>query len=79
MDILRSELTTTDLYDVIDSTVTAPNNLNEEAIIRRKQAVREIITSHLDDKYYKKVLNIKHPVNVIKKIKRSESSVSTGG
>lgn len=36
MDKLRSELATKDLLDVIDSTVTAPNNLDEETFIKRK-------------------------------------------
>lgn len=58
MDTLKTELIQKYLIDVIDSTVTAPSDLDAKAINRRKQTVREIITSHLDDKHYKKVLTI---------------------
>ncbi|XP_074096483.1 uncharacterized protein LOC141525762 isoform X2 [Cotesia typhae] len=71
MDKLKTELIQKDLIDVIDSTVTTPSGLDAEAINRRKQTVREIITSHLDDKYYKKVLMIKDPVVVIEKLKEA--------
>lgn len=55
LDKLKSELSSKDLLDVIDPTVIGPDNLDVQTITKRKQSVREIITSHLDDKYYKRV------------------------
>ncbi|CAD6216046.1 GSCOCG00011254001-RA-CDS, partial [Cotesia congregata] len=79
LDKLKSELSSKDLLDVIDPTVIGPDNLDVQTITKRKQAVREIITSHLDDKYYKRVLTITDPIMVItslKEAKRVEKNVT---
>lgn len=79
LDKLKSELSSKDLLDVIDPTVIGPDNLDVQTIAKRKQAVREIITSHLDDKYYKRVLTITDPIMVItslKEAKRVEKNVT---
>ncbi|CAD6207870.1 GSCOCG00010259001-RA-CDS [Cotesia congregata] len=79
LDKLKSELSSKDLLDVIDPTVIGPDNLDVQTITKKKQAVREIITSHLDDKYYKRVLTITDPIMVItslKEAKRVEKNVT---
>lgn len=72
MDKLRSEISSKDLLDVIDPTVIGPDNLDEQTISKRKHTVREIITSHLEDKYYKRVLTITDPIMVLKSLKEAK-------
>ena len=49
MDHLRSELLVSNLLDIIDSEIEKPNNYNENLHNKRKELVRNIIFSHLDD------------------------------
>uniref|UniRef100_A0A6V7JTF3 Retrotransposon gag domain-containing protein n=1 Tax=Bracon brevicornis TaxID=1563983 RepID=A0A6V7JTF3_9HYME len=72
MDKLKSESNSKDLLDVIDPTVNALINLDEQTILKGRQTVREIITGRLDDKYYKKVLNIKDPSSILQSLKDSK-------
>ncbi|XP_039312239.1 uncharacterized protein LOC120359298 isoform X2 [Solenopsis invicta] len=79
MDYLKSELTNNDLLDVIDLSVTSPENLSESKIIKRIALVRDIIINHLDESYHKRILYEKEPIEILKKLrgyKKSEINVT---
>ena len=61
MDRLRSELMTNDLLFVIDSNDELLATLKEDCLTKRKALVRDIIVSHLDEQYHKKILSEKEP------------------
>ncbi|XP_050304604.1 uncharacterized protein LOC126742103 [Anthonomus grandis grandis] len=71
-DKLKSDLNSKELLDVIDGTVEGPVNIDEQTSLKRKQIVREIITGHIDDKYYKKILNTQDPREIIEMLKESK-------
>ena len=62
-DRLRSELLVNDMLVVIDS----PNSSN--ATLKRKGLVRDIIISHLDEHYHKKIFNETDLIVILNKIK----------
>ena len=57
VDCLKSELTSNDLLDVIDSKIQGQENLSKQNVLKRKSLVRDIIFNHLDEHYHKRILN----------------------
>ena len=79
LDKLKSELGSKDLLDAIDESINVPQIIDERTLTRRRETVREIITSRLDDCYYKRVLNIKDPkaiIQCLREAKRVENNVT---
>ncbi|XP_058810134.1 leucine zipper protein 1-like [Phymastichus coffea] len=66
---LKSELEAKDLLDIIDQRVNEPENLNENLKAKRKLAVRNIITSHIDNQFYRQVLTLKEPREMLEKLR----------
>ena len=58
MDILRSELSIADLLYIIDQTVKATVNYDEDVIKTHKCKVRDIIINRIDQTYHAKVVEI---------------------
>lgn len=78
-DYLKSELTTNDLIDVIDSSLSCPLELNQTLKGKRKAYVRDIIINHIDSKYHKRILGIFDPLEIISQLrlfKRGENNVT---
>jgi len=69
LDYLKSELTSNDLLDVIDTKVKGPENLSEAKINKRKSLVRDIIINHIDECYHKRILNLTDPKEILEKVK----------
>ncbi|XP_044741866.1 uncharacterized protein LOC123302841 [Chrysoperla carnea] len=79
MDHLRSELTEKDLIDVINDQINPPNNLTADTISKRRNKVRRIIISHLEEYYHAEVLNISDPKLVLQRIRefrRTENNLT---
>lgn len=65
---LKIELTEKDLIDVIIDQMNPPNNLNAETIPKRRNTVRRIIISHLEEYYHAKIFNISYSRLVLQRI-----------
>ena len=79
VDCLKSELTSNDLLNVIDSKIQGQENLSEQKVLERKSLVRDIIINHLDENYQKRILNESDPKEIIKKLRgyrKNESNVT---
>lgn len=68
-EFLTSELRTSDLLHVIDTTVTPPEGLNEKIIEKHEFKVRDIVINREDKVYHSKILHIKDPVEIINKLR----------
>lgn len=71
-DKLKSELISKDLLDVIDPEIPEPENLEENTHLKRKNTVREIIAHNLDDSFYKQIINIREPREMLVTIRESK-------
>lgn len=71
-DCLKSELTTKELIDAIDDSVSITRVLTSDDMIKRKNIVRDIMISHLDKEYHKKVLDISDPKEILIKLREHE-------
>jgi len=70
LDYLKSELTSNNLLDVIDSKVKGPENLSEVKINKRKSLlVRDIIINYIDKCYHKRILNLTDPKEILENVK----------
>lgn len=77
LDSLRSELRVDGLVDVIDEKENPPQNLSENAIEMRKNLVRDIIITHLDEKYHRRIMTERDPkmiIDLLKQIRISETN-----
>ena len=71
MDCLETELTSWGLLDLIDPSQPAPIGFSEVDTIQRKNSVKDIIISHIDEDYHKKILGLTEPMEIIKKLRDS--------
>ena len=74
IDYLKSELTSNDLLDIVDSTSESPENISENKMLKRKSLVRDIIISYIDENYHKRILNLKDPKEILTKLKSYKKS-----
>ena len=72
LDCLKSELTSNDLLDEIDSKTQGQENFSEQIVLKRKSLVRDIIINDLDENYHKRIFNEADPKEIIKKLKRTQ-------
>ena len=71
LDCLKTELTSYLLLYLIDPKVPAPANISEVDICLRKNSVKDIIMSHIDEDYHKKILGLTEPMEILNKLKES--------
>ncbi|CAD6233961.1 GSCOCG00012445001-RA-CDS, partial [Cotesia congregata] len=77
-DYLKSELTSHELLEVLESKSTNNTESPEPMLDKKKNLVRDIIINHIDEYYHKRILNITEPAEIIKKLKgqrRDETNV----
>ena len=80
MDFLRSQLSIIDLLYVIDSTLKATVDFDVDVIERHKGKVRDIIINRIEQTYHAKVVEIKDPKEILKRlrdIKLNETNVTS--
>ena len=68
LDQLNSELSEYELTEYINNPEKFRDDVTEKTI-KMKNKIRSIILSHVDTNYYKKLLNIKDPHEILKKIR----------
>lgn len=79
-EFLTSELRTTDLLYVIDTTVAPPETLNEKLKEKHKFRVRDILINRIDKVYHTLILHIKDPIEITNKLrefKRGEVNLTS--
>ncbi|CAD6222070.1 GSCOCG00011705001-RA-CDS, partial [Cotesia congregata] len=79
-DYLKSELTSHELLEVLESKSTNNTESPEPMLDKKKNLVRDIIINHIDEYYHKRILNITEPAEIIKKLKgqrRDETNVTS--
>uniref|UniRef100_A0A1Y1LTU8 CCHC-type domain-containing protein n=1 Tax=Photinus pyralis TaxID=7054 RepID=A0A1Y1LTU8_PHOPY len=68
-DYLNSELSAYDVLNVINENPSQTKFYSSEELQRRKHVVRDIIINHVDEHYHKRILNIREPIEILKKLK----------
>ena len=68
MDHLSSELASNDLKEIIEKPEKFKNDKSEKTR-KMKILVRDIIISHLNEQYHKRVLSLNEPSDILKKIR----------
>lgn len=71
LDSLKTELTSYQLLDLIDSTIPEPTGVTEVETALRKNPVKDIIISHIDEEYHKKILGMTEPKTILCKLRDS--------
>ena len=71
LDCLKTELTSWLLLDLIDPKVPGPTGLSETELALRKNSVKDIIISHIEEDYHKKILGLTEPMEILKKLRES--------
>ena len=71
LDSLKTELTSWMLLYLIDPKLPQPTGLSEIEIALRKNSVKDIIISHIDEDYHKKILGLTEPMQILKKLRES--------
>ena len=74
MDYLYSELRSSDLLYVIDSSIEASVPRDPQTLNNDKFKVRDILINRIDSNYHSKVVHIKDPVELLAKIKELKGS-----
>lgn len=74
VDLLKSELINNDLLDVIDEKSENENVYSEAHNLKRQSLVRDIIINHLDGNYDKRMIDLKDPKEIIKRLKNIKKS-----
>lgn len=69
MDCLKTELTSWSLLDLIDPNQPTSEGFSESEMMLRKNSVKDIVISHIDEDYHKKILGLVEPVEIIKKLR----------
>ena len=71
LDCLKTELTSWQLLDLIDSKAPAAAGLSETEICLRKNSVKDIIISYIDEDYHTKILGMTEPKEILQKLRES--------
>ena len=69
LDALKTELTSYRLLFLIDSSVPESPGLSEEDIILKKNSVKDVIISHIDEKYHLKIVGETEPKQILNKLR----------
>ena len=80
LDFLTSELRILDLLYIIDPNVTPYFTVDDATREKHTYKVRDILINRIDQNYYSKVVNVKDPVEMLKKlkeIKRYETNLTS--
>ena len=70
-DCLKTELTSWMLLYLIDPKIPEPTGLSEIEVILRENSVKDIIISHIDEDYHKKILGLTEPMEILQKLRDS--------
>lgn len=76
---LRRELKNDKLLDTVDDSVEKPSDLTAEVDQKKLEVARDIIISHLDESYHRRVIDIQQPADVLKRlreIRKAESHIA---
>ncbi|XP_052738350.1 uncharacterized protein LOC128198214 [Bicyclus anynana] len=71
LDCLRTELTSYQLMYLIDSSLPGPVGLTGVELALQKNFVKDIIISHIDEEYHKKILGMTEPTEILRKLRDS--------
>lgn len=71
LDCLKTELTSWSLLDLIETDHPAPTGISESEVMLRKNSVKDIIISHIDEDYHKKILGLTEPIEILKRLRDS--------
>lgn len=69
LDCLRTELTSWMLLYLIDSKISKPTGVSDIETTLRKNFVKDIIISHIDEEYHKKILGLTEPMEILQKLR----------
>lgn len=74
LDYLKSELMSNDLLEIIEPNNENTQNWSAASLAKMKNWVRDIIINRLEEKYHKKIINIREPLEILKILRSSRKS-----